>query len=59
MSAEMASHLVRFMKKPTSRTYVMNYPAGFAMCSRYVATRPDGLRRLLTEQVRASDLALI
>jgi hypothetical protein len=57
MSPELASHLVRFMKEPTSRTYVMNYPSGFAMCSRYVASRPDGLRLLLTEQVRVSDLA--
>lgn len=56
MDAEMSSHLIRFMTESTSRTYVMNYPIGFELCSRYVAGDPERLRRLLTEQVRVRDL---
>jgi hypothetical protein len=56
MTAEMAAHLIRFINEPTSRTYVMNYPAGFELCSSYVAAEPDGFRSLLTEQVRVRDL---
>jgi hypothetical protein len=56
MDADLAAHLVRFMNEPTSRTYVVNYPAGFDLCSRYVAGDRQRLRRLLTEQVRVRDL---
>jgi hypothetical protein len=56
LSAELAEHVIRFLDEPTSRTYLMNYPSGLALCDAYVDWRPDGLRRLLTEQVRVSDL---
>jgi hypothetical protein len=55
-SDELAAHLVRFINEPTSRTYVMNYPAGFALCEAYVAGQPARLCRLLTEQTRVCDL---
>jgi len=53
---DLSAHLVRFITEPTSRTYVMNYPAGFQLCRSYAAREPDGFRRLLTEQVRVRDL---
>jgi hypothetical protein len=53
---EMAAHSIRFFKEPTSRTYVINYPAGLELCRAYVAGRPERFRRLLTEQVRVRDL---
>jgi len=56
MDDGMASHLVRFMNEPTSRTYIVNYPAGFALCESYAKHVPDGLRRLLTQQIRVGDL---
>jgi len=56
MTPELAAHLIRFMNEPTSRTYVMNYPAGFDLCASYVAGEPERFRRLLTEQVRVRDL---
>jgi hypothetical protein len=48
--------LIRFIKDPTSRTYVMTYPAGHELCRSYVAGDPARFRRLLTEQVRVGDL---
>lgn len=59
MGPEMSAHLIRFITEPTSRTYVMNYPAGFDLCSSYVAGRPERLHRLLTEQVRVGDLLAV
>jgi hypothetical protein len=56
MSPDLAAHLVRFITEPTSRTYVMNYPAGLDLCGSYVAGKPERFRRLLTEQVRVRDL---
>ena len=56
LSPELAAHLVRFMKEPTSRSYVMNYPAGLRLCSSFVDGDPARFRRLLTEQVRVRDL---
>ena len=56
MPAEYAAHVVRFMTEPTSRTYVMNYSAGRALCRKYVDEDPARFRRLLTEQVRVGDL---
>jgi hypothetical protein len=44
------------MKEPTSRTYMMNYPAGLRLCSSFVDGDPARFRRLLTEQVRVRDL---
>ena len=56
LSPEIAAHVVRFITEPTSRTYVMNYPAGRQLCRSYVAGDPERFRRLLTEQVRVGDL---
>jgi hypothetical protein len=56
LNPEIAAHLIRFFKEPTSRTYVMTYPAGRELCSAYVAGDPARFRRLLTEQVRVGDL---
>jgi hypothetical protein len=56
LSPELASHMIRFSTEPTSRTYVIAYPAGHELCRSYVAGRPDRLRRLLTEQVRVCEL---
>jgi hypothetical protein len=51
-----ASHLIRFFKEPTSRSYVITYPAGRKLCRAYVGDDPERFRRLLTEQVRVRDL---
>ena len=56
MTPELAEHLVRFFGEETSRTYIVTYPAGQALCRSYVADDPARFRRLLTEQVRVSDL---
>jgi hypothetical protein len=56
MTPKLAAHLIRFFTEPTSRTYVMNYSAGRELCRSYVAGEPERFRRLLTEQVRVSDL---
>ena len=56
LNPEVAAHVIRFFKEPTSRTYVMTYPAGRELCSAYVAGDPERFRRLLTEQVRVGDL---
>jgi hypothetical protein len=53
---ELAAHMIRFLTQPTSRTYVMNYPAGRELCRAYAADEPERFRRLLTEQVRVRDL---
>lgn len=56
MSPEYSAHMIRFFNEPTSRSYVMNYPAGRDLCGSYVAGEPQRFRRLLTEQVRVGDL---
>ena len=56
MSTELSAHLLRFLHEPTSRTYVLTYPAGHELCEAYVAGEPERFRRLLTEQVRVGDL---
>jgi hypothetical protein len=56
LSPKLADHLVRFLTEPTSRTYVMTYPAGGELCRSFVAGRPERFRHLLTEQVRVRDL---
>jgi len=56
MNPEVAAHVVRFLGEPTSRTYVITYPAGRKLCRAYVAGEPERFRRLLTEQVRGRDL---
>jgi hypothetical protein len=50
------AHMIRFFTEPTSRSYIVTYPAGRALCRAYVAGEPERFRRLLTEQVRVRDL---
>ena len=57
LGAELADHVVRFLGEPTSRTYIVTYPAGRDLCGGYVAGDPGRFRRLLTEQVRVGELA--
>jgi hypothetical protein len=56
MNRELAAHVIRFLTEPTSRTYVITYPAGRELCRSYVDGEPERFRRLLTEQVRVRDL---
>jgi hypothetical protein len=56
MTPELADHVIRFLTEPTSRTYIVTYPAGRELCGSYVAGEPERFRRLLTEQVRVRDL---
>jgi hypothetical protein len=56
VTPDLADHIIRFITEPTSRTYVMNYPVGYELCSRYVGGDPARYRRLLTEQVRVGEL---
>lgn len=53
---EWASHLIRFMRAPAQRTYVLTYSAGRELCRAYIGDDLDRFRRLLTEQVRVRDL---
>jgi hypothetical protein len=53
---KLASHLIRFLNEPTSRTYAITYSAGRELCRSYVAGEPQRFRRLLTEQGRVRDL---
>lgn len=56
LKPELAAHLVRFFKQPTSRTYILTYPAARDLCRSYVGGAPERFARLLTEQVRVPDL---
>jgi hypothetical protein len=56
LTPQWADHMLRFFTEPTSRSYVMTYPAGRSLCRSYVSGDPERFRRLLTEQVRASEL---
>jgi hypothetical protein len=56
VSAELSAHLIRFLTEPTSRTYIVTYPAGRELCRAYVAGDPERFRSLLTEQTRVGDL---
>jgi hypothetical protein len=56
LSPELSAHLLRFLHEPTSRTYVLTYPAGHELCEAYVAGEPARFRHLLTEQIRVGDL---
>ena len=56
LNPELAAHVIRFLTEPTSRTYIVTYPAGRELCRAYVAGEPERFRRLLTEQVRVRDL---
>jgi hypothetical protein len=56
MSPELSAHLLRFLREPTSRSYVLTYPAGHELCEAYVSGEPERFRLLLTEQTRVGDL---
>jgi hypothetical protein len=56
LNPTLAAHVVRFLQEPTSRTYILTYPAGLELCRSYVAGEPERFGRLLTEQVRVGDL---
>ena len=56
LNPTLAAHVVRFLQEPTSRTYILTYPAGLELCRSYVAGEPERFPRLLTEQVRVGDL---
>jgi hypothetical protein len=56
MAADHAAHVVRFLTEPSTRTYVINYSAGRDLCRSYVAGDLERFARLLTEQVRVTDL---
>jgi hypothetical protein len=54
MDAEKAGHVVRFIR--STRTYVVNYPAGLRLCEAYAKRKPGNVKRLLTEQLRVGDI---
>src|SRR2546421_2297489 len=56
MTSKFAAHMIRFFTEPTSRTYIVTYPAGLELCRSYVADEPERFRHLLTDQVRVRDL---
>lgn len=56
MSPDLAAHVIRFLREPTSRTYILTYAAGRELCRAFVGDDAGRLRRLLTEQVRVGDL---
>jgi hypothetical protein len=56
MTPKLAAQLIRFLTAPTSRSYILTYPAGQELCRSYVAGEPERFRRLLTEQLRVRDL---
>jgi hypothetical protein len=56
LNPTLAAHVVRFLQEPTSRTYILTYPAGLELSRSYVAGEPERFRRLLTAQVRVGEL---
>ena len=54
---EQAAHSIRFVTDPTWRAYAITYSAGRELCEAYVDGDPARFTRLLTEQVRVSELA--
>jgi hypothetical protein len=53
---ERSAHVIRFLREPTSRSYVLTYAAGRELCGRWVGGDLGRFRRLLTEQLRVRDL---
>ena len=51
-----AAELMRFVRQPAHRTYVAVYPVGRELCQTFMNGDRQQVRRLLTEQVRVSDL---
>ncbi|HET7171083.1 MAG TPA: hypothetical protein VFI18_05570 [Gaiellales bacterium] len=56
ITPERSAHGVRFMREPTSRSYIVTYSAGRELCERWVGGDLQRFRRLLTEQVRVGEL---
>lgn len=56
LTPELAGRVLGFVNDPSSRTYVINYPAGYRLVADYVGGDNARFRRLLTEQVRVEDL---
>jgi len=56
MTPQIASHVIRFLKEPTSRSYIITYAAGKELCRSWVGGDPARFGRLLTEQIRVRDL---
>jgi hypothetical protein len=54
--AERAAHTVSFVTDPTWRAYPITYSAGRDVCRAWVGGDPARFRRLLTEQIRVSEL---
>ncbi len=57
MAEERARQSVRFVTDPTWRAYVITYSAGGDLVRAYSGGDPAKFKRLLTENVRVSDLA--
>ena len=55
-TSEQAAQTIRFVTDPTWRAYTITYSAGRELCGAYVGGDPARFRRLLTEQVRVSEL---
>ena len=53
---EQAAQSIRFVTDPTWRAYTITYSAGRQLCGAFVGGDPARFRRLLTEQVRVSEL---
>ena len=53
---EHAAQSIRFVTDPTWRAYTITYSAGRELCRAFVGGDPARFRRLLTEQVRVSEL---
>ena len=56
-TAEQAAQSIRFVTDPTWRAYTITYSAGRKLCGAYAGGDPTRFRRLLTEQIRVSELA--
>jgi hypothetical protein len=56
VDAERAAHMFSFVVDPTWRAYPITYAAGRDICRAWVGGDPARFRRLLTEQIRVSEL---
>jgi len=56
LTSQLSAHVIRFLREPTSRTYLLTYSAGRDLCEAWTGGDPARFRRLLTEQVRVRDL---
>lgn len=56
LGPELADHLLRFLTDPSSRSYIIAYPAGLKLCRGFVQGQPERFRQLLTEQFSVTDL---